>query len=84
MIEEFRWFYKYVILIHVDWTAGHQEALKREIERLRQVYNYQQNVKKTDDDHTAPPSAKSLIQTSPEKISEHPNCSAFNELIMIR
>ncbi|KAK1393341.1 Basic leucine zipper 61 [Heracleum sosnowskyi] len=63
---------------------GHQEALKREIERLRQVYNYQQNVKKMDDDNSAQPSTKSLVQTTPEKINEHPNCSAFNEPIMIR
>ena len=75
----------YVILIYVEFTfAGHQEALKMEIERLRQVFNYQQSVKKTDDDDTAQPLAESLVQTSPEKVTKHPNCSSFNDQIMIR
>lgn len=63
--------------------AGHQEALKREIERLRQVYNYQQDVKKIDHDDAAQPSTKSLLQSLPDKISDHPNCSAFSEQIMV-
>ncbi|KAK1388856.1 Basic leucine zipper 61 [Heracleum sosnowskyi] len=63
---------------------AHQEALKREIERLRQVHNYQQDVNKIDNDDAAQPSAKSLIQSLPDKISDHPNCSAFSEQIMIR
>ncbi|WOG91774.1 hypothetical protein DCAR_0311025 [Daucus carota subsp. sativus] len=63
---------------------GHQEALKMEIERLRQVFNYQQSVKKTDDDDTTLPLAESLVQTSPEKVTKHPNCSSFNDQIMIR
>lgn len=60
---------------------AHQEALKREIERLRQLY-YQQNLKKMDHDDSTPKSAKSLLQ-SPENISNPANGSAHNEQIMI-
>lgn len=31
------------------WNIAHQEALKREIERLREIY-YQQNLKKLEND----------------------------------
>ena len=64
--------------------AAHQEALKREIERLRQVYHYQEDAKKIDNEDTAQASAKSLLHLSADKISDHPNCSAFSEQIMIR
>ncbi|KAK1405250.1 Basic leucine zipper 61 [Heracleum sosnowskyi] len=60
---------------------AHQEALKREIERLRQVY-YQQNLKKMDNDDSTPKSAKSLLQ-SPENISNPANGSVHSEQIMI-
>lgn len=65
---------------------GHQEALKREIERLRQLHNYQHNFKKMENGGgTATPSAaKSLVVLqSSEKISDHANGSAHKEQIMM-
>ncbi|KAJ8439974.1 hypothetical protein Cgig2_008357 [Carnegiea gigantea] len=58
---------------------AHQEALKREIERLRQVYYQQQSRKKTED--TVTTSSSSLpsqpIQPSPPDIKESENEQQF-------
>lgn len=52
--------------------AAHQEALKREIERLRQVY-HQQNIKKMDNAAGSPPSQ------SPPSPSPKPRCETHTE-----
>ena len=68
-------------MVDLYFVAAHQEALKREIERLRQIY-YQQNLKKMENDDSTPKSTKSLLQ-SPENISNPANGTAHSEQIMI-
>lgn len=63
--------------------AAHQDALKREIERLRQVY-HQQNIKKTDSTAGSPsqsPSPKPRCDTLTEK-EQLINVWSLNPLFM--
>lgn len=63
---------KHQIIMQSRTYAAHQEALKREIERLRQVY-HQQNIKKMDNAAGSPPSQ------SPPSPSPKPRCETHTE-----
>lgn len=54
-------------------NAAHQEALKREIERLRQVY-HQQNLKKMEDNNNIEQSPNSDTITT-----QHPDAAAADQ-----
>lgn len=49
--------------VHIIKFAAHQEALKREIERLRQVYE-QQNLKNMENKATQSHSSSSIVDAS--------------------